>query len=421
MTAWEIVTEELGPVLGVERDLHAANYSLKVAARRLAAPVVGALQVHCSDEAEGESVEAFQSKFARDLLPRLKYANRAPFSTSNIGGRYEWGSVSLAEEHFATPQSRNAFKLILVKINSHVGVLTTPTGNRYGRLLRYDVDSTCCGALTALIEGGAGPSLAELSELFGSEEVDRLTELRDQVEPESRLLIAAITNARLQARSAVLEAQDHTPHTPTLYLIVPSVTLNKPDRDAELLCGIYLIDRRGEHATGSYLGLGDRPSEYEIVEEHGHLRVRDPAAGAVREARNHREIIRQAWLEKRPSELERSRGVDEILARARADSGTNQLLGGMLLKSLLLVLSEFSPASAALLLFGEGAAGIYNAYRAHQIARQVGASDEARRMLAELHERVDRMPPEEVEKVLRVLLAEYERPSGAEGADGEVG
>ena len=62
---------------------------------------------------------------------------------------------------------------------------------------------------------------------------------------------------------------------------------------------------------------------------------------------------------------------------------------------------------AALLLFSEGAAGIYHAYRAHHLVRDVAASDEARQLLADLHRQVDQLPPEEVRNVLRVLLSEY--------------
>lgn len=418
MNRWEIVNQELQPLVGREEDLHTVHYALKMAVRQLAPPVVGAMQVHCSDEAEGESIEAFQSGVAQDLLPRLKFASRVPFSTSNLGGRYEWGSLAVAEDHFATPQSRNAFKLMVVKVNAHVGVWSDATGRSYGRLRRYDLESTCCGALTALIEGGTGPSIDQLAEPFGSEGVDRLAALRDEVEPDRRMLAAAIVQARLQARSAVLEAQEHRPQTPTLYLVVPAVTLNQPDRDCEMLCGVYLIDRLGAQASGSYWGLEDRPEAYEMAETNGRLTVRD-ATTTPREVRDHRHLIRMAWRERRPSEPAKDERVDEILARARDGSTTDHLLTPMLLKSLLVVLAELSPVSATLLLFGEGATEIYDAYRAHRVAQEDEASDAARRMLVELHERVDRMPPDEVEKVLRVLLAEYERHDRGAGREAD--
>lgn len=419
MNRWETVKEEIGPLIGVEKDLHTVHYSLKMAVRQLAPPVVGAMQVHCSDEAEGESIEAFQSGVAQDLLPRLKFASRVPFSTSNLGGRYEWGSLAVAEDHFATPASRNAFKLMMVKVNAHVGVWTDASGRSYGRLRRYDMESICCGALTAMVGGAAGPSIEALAEPFLSEGVDRLEMLREAVEPDQRLLAAAITQARLQARSAVLEAQEHPPLSPTLYLVVPAVTLNKPDRDSELVCGVYLVDRTGDGSHGTYLGLGDLPAAYEMTERNGRLTVRDETSEAVREARDHRRLILDRWLERRSGAPAKYERVEEILAHARQGSTADQLLAPMLLKSLLLVLAELSPVPAALLLFGEGATGIYDVYRAHRVARQVEDSDAARQMLAELHERVDRMPPAEVEKVLRVLLAEYERHDGtSERRDG---
>jgi hypothetical protein len=62
---------------------------------------------------------------------------------------------------------------------------------------------------------------------------------------------------------------------------------------------------------------------------------------------------------------------------------------------------------AALLLFAQGVSGVVHTYRAHRMVHDVEASADARQMLLELQERVDRLAPEEAEKVLRVLLAQY--------------
>ena len=114
----------LAGLIGRERNLHDVNYALKVAARQLGPAVVGAMHITCSDEAEQESIDSFQASLARDLLPRLKFAARAPFRTSNLGGRYEWNSLRFAEHHFSTPASRSSFKVMLVKINAHVSVVS---------------------------------------------------------------------------------------------------------------------------------------------------------------------------------------------------------------------------------------------------------------------------------------------------------
>ena len=72
--------------------------------------------------------------------------------------------------------------------------------------------------------------------------------------------------ARLQARAAAVDAQDHKPATPTVYVIAPAVTLNTMEADDELLCGLYLIDRRKGKRDDVYRGLGDDP-----VQAHGIL------------------------------------------------------------------------------------------------------------------------------------------------------
>ena len=407
MNELRVVTDELGPLVGSERDLHAFYYALKQVTRRLQPGVVGALHATCSDEASIETVEAFNSGFARDLLPPLKHAHRAPFATSSLGGRYEWGSLRVAEDHFALPESARSFKLMLVKVSAHVGVLPGPHEPAFGSMLRYGMESTCCGMLTALLGGTELPSAEPLREVFGSEGVDRLAMLREDVEPRVRLLAAAIVSARLQARSAVLEAQDHTAATPTLYLIVPTVTLNKPDRDAELLCGVYLLDRRHGREEDHYLGLGDLPAAYRIGEEQGRLRVTDGSAITPRAARDHRRMIREA-RDEMAAPLARDGRVDELLERARSEALDDHALNVLLLEGLLLALAELSPVSAALLLFGEGSVSVYKAYQAHRMVREVEASDEARAILEDLHRQVESMPPEDVERVLRILLEEYE-------------
>ena len=407
MTERQIVAEELGPLIGADRDLHTVYYALKQAARRMRAGEVGAMHITCSDEAELETIESFHASFARDLLPRLKFSHRSPFATSNLGGQYEWGSLAVAEEHFATPLSGLSFKLMVVKVSSHVAVESRRGEIRFGTLRRYDTDSSCCGLLTELLAGTSLPSAEPLSELLQSEGIDRLSMLRHEVEPRYRMLVAAIVAARLQARSAVLEAQEHRVRTPTLYLVVPTVTLNKPDRDGELICGAYLIDRRQGRGDDSYLGLGDVPTAYAVVETHGRLAVTEDGSSTARPARDHRRALREARLE-HAGPLARDGRVDEILARAKSEALQDHGLNVLLLEGLLLALAELSPVSAALLLFGEGTVGIYNAYRAHRLVSDVEASAEGREILEDLHRHIERMPPEEVEKVLRVLLAEYE-------------
>lgn len=398
---------ELAPLVGVERTLHDLHYALKVAARSVRAQVVGALHVTCSDETQFETTESFQTSFAADSLPRLKFAHRAPFLTTNLGARFEWDSLRVAEAHFAGAARTADPILTVVKISAHVGAGEPRRGLAVGKIDRYGTPSTSCGALAALLERARHPRGDELAETLRSEGVDRLELLRNEVASEHRALAAALVSARLQARSATLEAQDLTPTHPGLFLIVPAVTLNRATRDSEIVCGLYLIDRTGKGSPGWYRGLGDRPETYLIEHRHDHFLVRDEASAVTRPARDHRRLVGRARTQAHRAEAVRDDRIDRALAGARQAASPNPQLARALLKTAIAALAEVAPVPAALLLFSEGAAGIYHAYRAHRLVADVAGSDEARRLLHDLHEQVDQLPPQEVRKVLEVLLAEY--------------
>ena len=400
---------QLAPLVGVERSLHDVHYTLKVAVRSLRASVVGAVHVTCSDEAQFETSESFQTSFAADSLPRLKFAHRAPFHTANLGARFEWDSLRTAEAHFAGAARSGGPVVVLVKITSHVGAGDPRKGLAIGQLERYGTASVSCGALAALLAGAPRPRPEGLAEALRSEGVDRVGLLRTEVAPEVRPLAAALVSARLQARSATLEAQDLTPSRPALFVVVPTVTLNRPTRDSEIVCGLYLIDRRGAGSPAWYRGLGDRPERYAIHREHDRLRVSDGEEAQTRPARDHRLLVRQLRQRAGHGELARDQRVERALAEAKRQASPDPRLLRALLKTSLVALAEVAPVPAALLLFSEGAAGIYHAYRAHRLIADVASSDEARRLLKDLHDEVDALPPDEVKKVLRVLLTEYER------------
>jgi len=116
----------LEELVGVETDLARVSGIVQEFARTLGAPVVGAYHVTCSDESEWECAQAFQQSFAQAVLPALKQGRRAVFRSVNLGARYEAGAIGIAEQHFATGESQKSFKLMVVKINAHVAVRTTP-------------------------------------------------------------------------------------------------------------------------------------------------------------------------------------------------------------------------------------------------------------------------------------------------------
>ncbi|MBI4559131.1 MAG: hypothetical protein HY706_16220 [Candidatus Hydrogenedentes bacterium] len=267
--------EHLYDYIGSAHDSDDLNRALKYGVQRLQAATIGAMHVTCSDESEREIVESFQQWFVRDLLPDFKFTGRSPFRIANLGARHEPGAVQLAEQHFTTPESRDSFKVLVVKINSHVSAEETVNGPVYGRMTRYDTSSFFCGALHALLDGTDGHYLRELAALFRAGGKDRVALLRDasHVATEYRALLAAAVNAGLQARRVLEEVQRFEPSSPTVFVILPCVTLNRHARDHELLCAVHVADCRAKKPETKSWGLSDDPSSIRVRHEGGVLHL----------------------------------------------------------------------------------------------------------------------------------------------------
>ncbi len=183
----------------------------------------------------------------------------------------------MAEEHFATRASQGQFKLMVMKLNSHVGVRSAGHELEYGMLDRYQIPSTCCGALNAVVEGGELPAIRQLRELFRSGSQNRLQVLANPqlVDPAHRALAMSIVNARLQAQQAASDVEHYHPETPTVYLILACVTINRSGPDTELVVGQYGIDWTERVPKVKYDGLGLDPSSYRIRTVAGRLHVED--------------------------------------------------------------------------------------------------------------------------------------------------
>ncbi len=269
--------ESLKARIGVENDLAQVAWSLREIAQQLRPSVVGAYQVTCSDEAEWECSRTFQRLFVEPLLPGLKPDSRSPFRSINLGSRYEEGAIRLAEQHFSAPVAKGSPKLLVVKLNSHVGVRTVGEELEYGWMERYHRPSPCCGAIAALLAGERLPAIEELRAAFQSGGLDRLAALADtnRVLPAQRALLAAIASARLQGERVVDDIQGQRPESPTIYLVVPCVTINRPGPDTELVVGECGVDWTGASASIRYQGLGDDPGAYRVRHAMGRLRITD--------------------------------------------------------------------------------------------------------------------------------------------------
>jgi hypothetical protein len=336
--------ERLHKLIGGEQDVDEVAHTLYAYARDVAAPVSGALHLTCSDESEKECRDALQRNFAGHLLPRLKLGARSIFRLANLGARYEWGAVHIAEEHYSTVAARKSFKLMLVKVNAHVCADQSADGLRFGRMQRYDARSTYCGALHSLMAGGRLPFASDLNDAFASEGRDRLAALLDddRVPPECRSLYVAVVSARIQARRAFIDIQDRKPSSPTLFIVMPCVTINRKRKDGEIVCGVYRGDWRSNAPVFEYRGLEDDPAGYRMATAAGNVVIEDDHVESTRPARDHRKLVGQLW-DKNP-------GADDVVGRA-------------------------------IELFSSGTAGIQYLDLAHRLALGIAGADEARLIL----------------------------------------
>jgi hypothetical protein len=347
--------ERLYRLIGSEHDIDDVSRTLYGYACDSRAPAVGALHLTCSDESERECVEAFQHNFAGHLLPNLKFGERSVFRLANLGARYEWGAVRIAEQHYSTAAASKDFKLMLVKINAHVSVEPTAGGPAFGRMKRYDAESTYCGALHALMGGSRMPFADDLSEALESDGTDRLRRLLDddRVSAEERSLFVAIASARAQARRAFIDIQDRMPHSPTLFIVLPCVTLNKKAKDGEIVCGLYRADWRSEQPSFEYRGLGDDPAGYRIERSSARIVVKDDHLCTTRPARDHRKLV-------------------AVLGERHQAAGDLR---------------------TALLLFSEGIAGIHHLHRAQRLALGTAGERQAGEIIDDVREGLEQLPP----------------------------
>ena len=447
--------EHLYWVIGRERALRELTQMLYFDVRTHTDVLVGALHVTCADETEAECAEAFQQGFVQYLLPQLKFARRAAMRVSNLGGRYEWGSIGIADMHFALPEEITPPpRLMVIKVNAHValeetsGSFGTPVmassgraaarssktsavagadvstrteatvrdGEREFRLgewKRYGRPSPCCSALYSLLRGGHEPWVEELREGFESEGKSRIAALNDPatIDPAYRPLFAGIVSARLQARKAVLDIQELHPTTPIRFMVLPCVTINRHERDTEILCGIYTVDAASTEQPVTYFGLGDDPVAYRARVQNRQIQIVDDELGTKRLGRDHRALVRSEFHLHRGHS--RTRLEDQRLERIRQDVARDQHRNHMhartLLKIALPILSEVMPVPAAVILFAEGAAGIHHAFRAHRLARELQGSEDARKILVEVHDKIDQLEPARAEALIELLMREYQR------------
>ncbi len=189
--------------------------------------------------------------------------------------------------------------------------------------------------------------------------------------------------------------------------MLPCVTLNRKDRDTEILCGMYTADHRTSERSDHYTELGDDPADYRLSYDKQRLRIEDDHFGKKRETRDHRRIVLDTWRSRaQPKGIDDPR-LDKIRQAVDRNDHHHHHHGKALLKALLLVLGELAPGAAAVVLFAEGVAGIHNAYRAQRVAHEVATHEEARLILDEIHDKVDTLEPQRARAIVELLMHEY--------------
>jgi hypothetical protein len=410
--AVEVVTNmrRIQDLLGNEVPLDSCNRALCAFARGQRPAAVGAVHVTCSDECEREQVESFQQWVADALLPELKFSSRSPFRSANLGGRYEWGAFRIAEEHYAVPETKDSFKLMIVKLNSHVAAVSESGQTVFGSMCRYDMQSACCGALHALLDGTRHPAMDELRMAFSYDEIARLEMLRDEqvVPAEYRSLAVAIVNARLQARSAIVEIQDYVPQTPTMTVVVPTVTINRPQRDSEFVVGMYWTDSRKQLGEAEYIGLGDDPSQYVFRSQHGYLQVRDDQLAQPREARDHRQEVVAQWRARNPQvQTFSDKRFEELARKDGSTSDYSATMARETLTTMLWLAADIAPVPLSILLFTKGLAGVHHLYRVHRLARGADGKEEAQEIIKEVSDQVAKIPAEQARETIDTIMTHY--------------
>ncbi len=166
--------------------------------------------------------------------------------------------------------------------------------------------------------------------------------------------------------------------------------------------------RHGANEADNF-GLGDDPGEYEVQIRHQRLEISDEQVDTERQSRDHRALVRAAWHKRSGGKPTPVR--DDRLKRIREDVGKNKHRNPRhsraLLRAALPILAELAPIPAAILMFADGAVGIHHAFRVHKLAREMGSSADARKIVDEIHRKIDGMEPDRAEALIEMLMNEF--------------
>lgn len=258
----------LGEVLGTELTVGLLSERLGRVVASAEWPALGVVHMTCADEAQQQIIDRVQRHLVEPHATPMASGERNAFRLINLGGHYEMGALDIAENHWAgAHDASRGPKLMVVRADAHVGVDHGPDGEPiYGRFLRFSNASVACGALHSVLKGVA----IRGAEGFVDQQV-RARRILERFDEHTQLLAAAVCRAELTARDCLADISHFEPVSPTVWLIVATVTLNHPDTHASVLTSVHLADETGL-VSGS--GLGVDVDRYELIQHGDHVQIR---------------------------------------------------------------------------------------------------------------------------------------------------
>jgi hypothetical protein len=414
--------ESLRRIIGKEQALDQFHLIVRRAAGQVAdVSSYGACLVTCADERLGVTRSGFDRAVATPLISDAANARDRVFSVSNMAGRLEPGAFSLIDDHFTRADSRGS-KLLIFEIASHVGRIKKGTEFEYGHVDRYGRTSTCCGALTVLLDAPSTtdtvrhPWFEQLNAFFGPVRLAALRAITDS----TRMVAAAIVHAAMQAESAVSEVFQNPPAKATHVLLIGGVAVNQQWADGFLPVSYHhLRARRGRVEILSGYSLRTTPESLRIdvsrarieveggremetaprVQRHVAEAVPEPAAAEAIEVLSQLEPHHRDELDKRLD------AVRSQVESVRHDPEAWRTYARPILRGLFRGLSVVQPELGVGALLYEGGEKLFSRHKLKQIVDRGPSSVEGRRVLHDVEAELQQLNHEDAQQVLDILLS----------------
>lgn len=423
--------DELRRIIGKEKPLDQFHLAVRRAAAQIAGIAsYGSCLVTCSDELLGLTRSGFDRDVASPLISDAANSKDRVFSVSNLCGRLEPGAFSLVDDHFTRNNARGP-KLLVIEIASHVGRIKRGTAYSYGNVERFGRLSTCCGALTLLLEPPDGtarvrhPWFEQLNAFFGPVRLAALRENRDS----SRMVSAAVIHSALQAESALSDIFENPPITPTDVLLVAGVSVNQQWANGFLPVSYHHLRARDDQMKiMSGYSLRTTPEALKIKTSHARIEVE--GGHAMEQAMRVQRHIAEPESEPVTGEVlkdladlaphhreELDRRLDVVRTQVesiRNDPAAWRTYSRPILRGLFRGLSVVQPELGVAAMLYDGGEKLFSAHKLKQIVDHGPSSLAGRRVLHDVEAELQQLNHEDAQQVLDILLSKQASTQGSE-------